>query len=184
MTILMFNDDKKIHCGQLGTRSVRWKICEAVRVCKVCRTVSVRCHFTGTWRRHKMETFPRYWSLVRGIHRLPLDSPHKSQWRWASMFSLICARTNGWANTRDASDLRRHRAHDDVIVMEIVMYWYTHFWNCTRTNDCVPAVLTDINKFWCDIIMWTPRFLSICTRLGVAELLIKKIIIYLWNCVV
>ena len=98
---------------------------------------------------------PRYWPFVRGIHRSSVDSPHKSQRRGALMFSLICARTNSWASTRYAGDLGRH----DVIVMEIVMYWYTHFWNCTRTNDCVPAALTDINKFWCDIIMWTPRFL-------------------------
>ena len=52
----------------------------------------------------------------RGIHRLRL--PHKGQWRGALMFSLICApRTNGWANNREAGDLRRHRAHYDVTVM-------------------------------------------------------------------
>ena len=33
------------------------------------------------------------------------------------MFSLICTWINGWVNTRDAGDLRRHRAHYDVIVM-------------------------------------------------------------------
>ena len=35
------------------------------------------------------------------------------------MFSLICAWTNGWISNRDASDLRRHRTHYDVIVMLI-----------------------------------------------------------------
>ena len=34
------------------------------------------------------------------------------------MFSLICAWTNGWVNNRDAVDLRGHRAHNVVIVME------------------------------------------------------------------
>ena len=34
------------------------------------------------------------------------------------MFSLICAWINGWANNGDAGDLRRHRAHHDVIVMK------------------------------------------------------------------
>ena len=29
--------------------------------------------------------------FVRGIHRSPVNSPHKSQWRGAMMFSLICA---------------------------------------------------------------------------------------------
>ena len=36
------------------------------------------------------------------------------------MFSLIRAWIKGikvWVNNRKASDLRRHRAHDDVIVM-------------------------------------------------------------------
>ena len=49
-------------------------------------------------------------------HRLPVDSPHKGQWR-GSMLSLICAWINGWANNRDAGDLRRHRTHYDVTVM-------------------------------------------------------------------
>ena len=43
---------------------------------------------------------------------------HEGQWRRALMFSLICAWIKGWANNRDASDLRRHRAHYDVTVME------------------------------------------------------------------
>ena len=65
----------------------------------------------------KWEHFPCYWLSVRGIHRSPVDSPHKGQWRGALMFSLICAKTNGWANNRGADDLRRHLAHHDVTVM-------------------------------------------------------------------
>ena len=41
----------------------------------------------------------------------------QGQWCRALMFSLICAWTNGWANTRDASDFRRHQAQYDVTVM-------------------------------------------------------------------
>ena len=33
------------------------------------------------------------------------------------MFTLICARINGWVNKREAGDLKRRRAHYDVIVM-------------------------------------------------------------------
>ena len=69
------------------------------------------------WWRHQMETFPRYWPFVRGIHRSPVNFPHKSQWRGVLMFSLICAWINGWVNNREAGDLRRHRAHNDVTVM-------------------------------------------------------------------
>ena len=65
----------------------------------------------------KKKRFPRYWPFVRGIHRSPVNTPHKGQWRGALMFSLICAWTNDWANTRDAGGLRHHRSHYDVTVM-------------------------------------------------------------------
>ena len=53
----------------------------------------------------------------RGIHRSPVNSPHKGQWRGALMFSLICAWINGSVNNGEAGDLRRYRAHYDVTVM-------------------------------------------------------------------
>ena len=49
--------------------------------------------------------FPRYWPFVRGIHRLPVNSTHKGQWRGALMFSLIYAWTNVWVNNCEAGDL-------------------------------------------------------------------------------
>ena len=61
--------------------------------------------------------FPRYWSFVRRIHRSPVNSPHKDQWRGALMFSLICAWINVWVNDLEAGDLRRHRARYIVTVM-------------------------------------------------------------------
>ena len=39
----------------------------------------------------KWKHFPHYWPFVRGIHRWPVKSPHKGQWHWAMIFSLICA---------------------------------------------------------------------------------------------
>ena len=66
----------------------------------------------------KWKHFPRNWPLVRGIHRSPVNSPHKGQWRGALMFSLICVWINGWVNNREAGDFRRYRAHYGVIVME------------------------------------------------------------------
>ena len=65
----------------------------------------------------KWKHFPRYWPFVRGIHRPPVNSPHKGQWRRAVIFSLIRAWTNDWVRNRGASDLRRHGAHYDVTVM-------------------------------------------------------------------
>ena len=66
----------------------------------------------------KWKHFPRYWPFVQVIHRSPVNSPHKGQWREASMFSMICVWINGWVNNREAGDLRRHRAHNDVTAME------------------------------------------------------------------
>ena len=67
----------------------------------------------------KWKHFPRYWPFVRGIHRSPVNSRHKGQWRGALMFSLICTWINGWVNNRETGDLRRYRAHYDVTVMLI-----------------------------------------------------------------
>ena len=65
----------------------------------------------------KWKHFPRYWPFVREIHRSPVNFPHKGQWRGALMFTLICARMNGWVNNREAGDLRRYLVHYDVVVM-------------------------------------------------------------------
>ena len=63
----------------------------------------------------KRKHFPHYWPFLGESTGSPVDSPHKGH--WTLMFSLICAWTNGWANHRDAGDLRRHRADYDVTVM-------------------------------------------------------------------
>ena len=44
------------------------------------------------------------------------------------MFSLIFAWTNNWANNGDAGDLRRHRAHYDVIVMNLSLFVRNDRW--------------------------------------------------------
>ena len=65
----------------------------------------------------KWNHYPRYWPFVRGIHRSPVNSPHKDQWRGALMFSLICACIDRWVNNREVGDLWRYHAHYDVIVV-------------------------------------------------------------------
>ena len=66
----------------------------------------------------KWKHFPRYWAFVRGIHRSPMNSPHKGQWRRDLVISLICPWINGYENKREAGDLRRHRGHYDVRVLQ------------------------------------------------------------------
>ena len=65
----------------------------------------------------KWKHYPRHWPFVRGIHRSPVNSPHKGQWRGALMFSLICVWIDGAVNNRESGDSRRYRAHYDVTIM-------------------------------------------------------------------
>ena len=65
----------------------------------------------------KWKHFPCHWPFVRGIHRSPVNSPHKGQWSGALIFFLICAWINGWVNNGEAGDLRRHRTHYNVTVL-------------------------------------------------------------------
>ena len=89
-----------------------------------------------------METFPRYWSFVRRIHRSPANSPHKGQWRGGLMFSVICALKNGWVNNREAGDLRPHRAHYDV-----------NFNGCTNV-ECQRWQCFETGVMKCLLLLW------------------------------
>ena len=75
--------------------------------------------------------FPCNWPFVRGIHRSPVNSRHKGQWRGALMFPLIWAWINNWVNNRGAGDFRRHRAHYDAIVMRPFQFQFgfKHNWS-------------------------------------------------------
>ena len=97
------------------------------------RSTLEKTRIVPRWR-HQMETFPRYWPFVRGIHRSPMNSPHKGQWHRALMFSLTCAWTNGWVNNQEAGDLRHHCTHYDVTVMPFQMV------NIIVPDDLVMAV--------------------------------------------
>ena len=84
------------------------------------KTAVTHNHIEISWHHDdviKWKHFPHYWPFVRGIHRSPVNSPHKGQWRGALMFSLICVWINDWINNREAGDLRRYRAQYDVIVI-------------------------------------------------------------------
>ena len=115
-------------CGALVfpsmlTRWSCWTNCrlETWRHCKFhCVVICCGrdCSGPRTWWRHEMVTFSVLLALCAGIHRSPVNSPYKGQWRGALMFSLICAWTNGWINNGDTGDLRYHRAHYDVTVMK------------------------------------------------------------------
>ena len=99
----------------------------------------------------KCKHFPRYWPFVRGIHRSPVNSLHKGQWRGALMFSLICAWINGWVNNREAGDLRRHCAHYDVtVIIHMLPMSLWHLMHYPIMLDCVMTTLACIRTLTCD----------------------------------
>ena len=68
-----------------------------------------------------METFSALLAICARNSPVPVISPHKCQWRG----DLICAWISGWVNNRDAGDLRRNRAHYDVIACHDVVRTFT-----------------------------------------------------------
>ena len=74
-------------------RTYRLSFCQTI-ACRVFRTQPI--HYDVI----KWKHFPRYWPLVWGIHRWPVNYRHKGQWRGALMFSLIRACINGWLIAR------------------------------------------------------------------------------------
>ena len=78
----------------------------------------------------KWNHFLRYCPFVWGIHRSPVNSPHKGQWRGDLMFSLIFAWINGLINNHEA-------------------YWFEtpsrSLWrHCNVRNTCCVWLLSNI----------------------------------------
>ena len=66
-----------------------------------------------------MEAFSALLASCAGNSPVPGEFPAQVPWRGALMFFLICTWIDGCVNSREAGDLRSHRAHYDVIVMKI-----------------------------------------------------------------
>ena len=77
-----------------------------------------RANFDIEWWRHQMETFSPLLDLCAGNSPVTDDFPTQRPVTRSLMFSLICTLNNCWVNNREAGDLRRQRAHYDVVAME------------------------------------------------------------------
>ena len=91
--------------------------------------------FTNCYFEHMMTSSNgnifRVTGLCAGNSPVPVNSPHKGQWRGALMFSLICVWINCWVNNREAGDLRRHRGPYDVRVMLLMKLVFDE-WHITQ----------------------------------------------------
>ena len=103
------------------------------------------------WWRHEMETFSALLALCAGNSPVPVNSPHKGQWRGAFVFSLICTWINDWVNNHEAGDLRRHHGHYDANVMARVKVNTTAFLQ--------PYLLS---ARWATELQWQPPGEYIC----------------------
>ena len=109
--------------------------------------------------------------FVRGIHRSPVNYPHKGQWSGALRFSFICAWTKAWVNRREAGDLRRHLAHYDVTVMRRCRFDITplrSFKTCQPvTGYCSGSLEPESSCHDRDWIMELPMEADILTFTGI-----------------
>ena len=121
----------------------------------------------------KWKHFPRYWPFVRRIHRSPANSPHKGQWRGALMFTLICARIDGWVNNREAGDLRRYRPHYNVIVMTQTL----SFMNVPKCSPYSVVVHCDRRGPLCS--SWMSLHISVVSTFSLHKIILQCYWIYL-----
>ena len=119
-----------------------------------CLCIKTRClstlwaklyqHATHSSLRHddviKWKHFRRYWPFLRGIHRSPVNSPHKGQWRGVCCFFDLCLEKNGWWCTDLANTNRSHLGHyrwrEDVVFLmkfsSLFFYWKLSKWRSWR----------------------------------------------------
>ena len=118
-----------------------------------------------------METFFALWPFVRGIHRLPMDSPHKGQWRGTSMFLWFAL------NKRPSKDSRRRwfrlwrhcNVYGSPLYHEATLRQHRPQWNTTkheqRPHSCdslwtsndnntsrIKYLNTLTNQMWCNVL--------------------------------
>ena len=64
----------------------------------------------------KWKHYSRYWPFVPGIGEFPAQRPVTQSF---AVFFDLCLVINGWVNSHEAGDLRRHCTDYDVIVMSV-----------------------------------------------------------------
>ena len=97
----------------------------------------------------------------------PVNSPHKGQWCGTLLFSLICTRINGYTNTREAGDMRRHRHYSSLITfnyffldgpignkLRLVQLMVWHHWRPSSMQLLTNATSGVTGKINDDVIKW------------------------------
>ena len=138
----------------------------------------------------KWKHFPRYWPVVRGIHRWPVNSPHKGQWRRALMFDLrlnqrLSKQWWGWWSETLSSSLSRHcnGIKEWYIPVDSVVYIYfrtlqvSFFFHNNTPESCIIVIIlvcvwfqTIFGKSKCQIRVFSLCFPNIRIFLSVLHI--------------
>ena len=113
----------------------------------------------------KWKHFPRYWPFVRGIHRSPVNSPHKGQWRGALMFFYLHLNKRlrkqswGWWFETLSRPLWRHCKvwRNYHCAKETTSHCSNQRWPCSLTYEYIIesqwelifAPVQECNSYWC-----------------------------------
>ena len=107
-------------------------------------------HKRHTWWPHQMETFPSYWPFVRGIHRCPVNSPHKGQWRGALIFSdlhlnkWLSKQSWGWWIETPLCSLWRHCNEIFALMHTLIIIEVKHNQGAATAASCGCHFVLDI----------------------------------------
>ena len=88
------------------------------------------------WWRHQMETFSVLLTICAGNSPVTSAFPAHRPVTGNLMFSLVCARINGWVNNLEAGDLRRRRANYEVSVIYSVAFCCYQTITWTNEGSC------------------------------------------------
>ena len=105
---------------EISHPSVEIRACESDHI-HIKRWAAI-IHFS--WWRHQMETFPTLPALCEGNPMVIGGFSNKGNASHAELlflFSLMCPWTNGWTDSWDADDLRRHGTRYGVALMRLYL---------------------------------------------------------------
>ena len=82
--------------------------------------IVVNDRIISSWWRHQKETFPALLAICAGNSPVPGEFPAQRPVTRSLDVFFDLRTNNGWVKNGEAGDLRRHRAHCDVIVMFVM----------------------------------------------------------------
>ena len=123
----------------------------------------------------KWKRFPHYWPFVRGIHRSPVNSPHKDQRRRAVMFSLIYIRKKRlrkqswgcwidtpsrplWRHCIDKFYLPRSQSNGSGQTISVLLTWCQNFWWACFWQWVTYLLTTSFSKMASILVTWKECF--------------------------